>query len=87
MTLHAGPGWQQLALCRGPAASLFFPPSSIELPDRRAAREAEAKSICSRCPVQEQCLDEALRIREPHGIWGGCTEAERRELLARRAAV
>jgi hypothetical protein len=24
----------------------------------------------------------ALRIREPHGIWGGMSEAERRPLIA-----
>jgi hypothetical protein len=31
--------------------------------------------------VQHECLDFALRVREPHGIWGGLTEAERRRLL------
>jgi hypothetical protein len=31
--------------------------------------------------VQQECLDFALRVREPHGIWGGLTEAERRRRL------
>jgi hypothetical protein len=31
--------------------------------------------------VRAACLDYALSIREPHGIWGGLTEAERRLLV------
>ena len=30
-----------------------------------------AKKLCSVCPVREQCLSEALRRGEPHGVWGG----------------
>ncbi|HVJ98865.1 MAG TPA: WhiB family transcriptional regulator [Acidimicrobiia bacterium] len=54
------------------------------LPERREerdAREAKAKMICGDCAVQRECLDFALRVREPHGIWGGFTEAERRRQL------
>jgi len=61
---------------------LFFPPSLPERRDERHARENKAKEICDHCSVQRDCLDFALRVREPHGIWGGLTEAERRELLA-----
>jgi WhiB family redox-sensing transcriptional regulator len=60
---------------------LFFPPSSPESRDDRDEREARAKLICHECHVQGECLDFALRVREPHGIWGGLTESERRALL------
>jgi WhiB family redox-sensing transcriptional regulator len=60
---------------------LFFPPSTPERRDEREAREAHAKEICAQCNVREDCLEFALRVREPHGIWGGLTEAERRPLL------
>ena len=30
--------------------------------------------------MRRECLDYALRIREPHGIWGGLNEIERRML-------
>jgi len=73
--------WQGRAACRGPNTIIFFPPSHFERKDEREAREARAKSICHSCPVQRQCLDYALSIREPHGIWGGLTEAERRQLI------
>ncbi|MFO7591240.1 MAG: WhiB family transcriptional regulator [Acidimicrobiia bacterium] len=70
--------WQRDASCRGPEAVLFFPPAAAETRAERDEREARAKSICSDCPVIDPCLDYAVRIREPHGIWGGLNEVERR---------
>jgi hypothetical protein len=31
--------------------------------------------------VRIECLEYAVRIREPHGIWGGLNELERRVLI------
>jgi len=73
--------WHLKAACRGPESVLFFPPSFPERRDERDSREAEAKHICTACPVRRECLDFAVRVREPHGIWGGLTEAERRRLF------
>ena len=78
--LHVEEVWQHKAACRGPHTSLFFPPSHFERKDDKEAREAQAKSICAACPVRKPCLAYALRIREPHGIWGGLNEVERRTL-------
>jgi WhiB family redox-sensing transcriptional regulator len=75
--------WHVKAACRGPESFVFFPPPHLERRDEREAREAKAKSICRQCAVQQECLDFALSIREPHGIWGGTTEAERRTILGR----
>ena len=77
--------WQVKASCRGPQSAVFFPPSQPERKDERAEREERAKQICAMCPVRKPCLDYALEIREPHGIWGGKNEIERKALLARRA--
>jgi WhiB family redox-sensing transcriptional regulator len=74
--------WQARAACRGPNTLVFFPPSHFERKDEREAREAKAKAICAACSVRRECLEYALRIREPHGIWGGLSEVERRPLLA-----
>lgn len=79
--------WQLKAACRGPQAVVFFPPSYVERKDERAAREREAKAICRSCGVSSDCLEYALRIKEPHGIWGGMNEAERKQLLDRRLAA
>ncbi len=76
--------WKERAECRGPESFVFFPPPHPERRDERGAREAKAKKICSMCAVRPECLEFAVTIREPHGIWGGLTEAERRELEGAR---
>jgi WhiB family redox-sensing transcriptional regulator len=73
--------WQRRAACRGPESALFFAPTIPEARPARDAREGRAKAICGGCSVQAECLDYALRIREPHGIWGGLNELERRAIL------
>jgi len=78
--------WQHRGACRGPHSTVFFPPPQFERKQERAAREARAKEICSDCPVVRDCLDYALSIREPHGVWGGLTEAERRQLAEARSS-
>ena len=77
--------WQLRALCRGNHSHLFFPPSTFERKEERERRESRAKAICQVCPSQAPCLAYALGIREPYGIWGGLTEAERRERILRTA--
>jgi WhiB family redox-sensing transcriptional regulator len=70
--------WQDRAACRGPESALFFAPTVPEPRHEREQREERAKAICRDCPVTVECLDYAVRIREPHGIWGGLNEQERR---------
>jgi Transcription factor WhiB len=41
------------------------------------------KAFCHGCPLEEKCLDYALRF-ESHGIWGGMTERERVKERRRR---
>ena len=63
---------------------LFFPMSGVG----RAQQTERAKAVCARCPVRVRCLDLALRSgRLAHGIFGGMTERERRELLRRSPAT
>ncbi len=73
--------WQLKAACRGPQAAVFFPPAHPERREEKRLREIRAKEICGMCAVRGECLDYALGIREPHGIWGGLSENERRDLL------
>lgn len=74
--------WQLRAACRGPQAGVFFPPPHFERKDEKLERETRAKAICATCSVREPCLEYALSIREPHGIWGGLNENERKQLLS-----
>jgi WhiB family redox-sensing transcriptional regulator len=45
-------------------------------------REIAAKGVCRACPVRAECAAHALAAREPYGVWGGFTEAERLRLLS-----
>ncbi|HEY0817106.1 MAG TPA: WhiB family transcriptional regulator [Pseudonocardia sp.] len=72
--------WRQRAACRDEDPELFFPVSEVG----PAARQADAaKAVCARCPVRERCLEYAVDNGLDHGIFGGTTEAERRELRRR----
>ena len=73
--------WQQHGLCRAGDSEVFFPPMHFEHKPEREAREAKAKSICSGCPVRIECLTWALEVREPHGVWGGASEGDRKQML------
>jgi WhiB family transcriptional regulator, redox-sensing transcriptional regulator len=70
-------GWRSSAACRLSDPDLFFPISSAGIAQREVA---EALAVCARCPVRAACREFALRTRQQHGIWGGLTEHERRQL-------
>lgn len=63
--------WVGEALCPQTDPEAFFPEAR--------AHALDAKRVCARCPVIEDCLAWALE-HEEHGVWGGLTEAERRDL-------
>lgn len=70
--------WQTLGACRGLQTTMFFHPE-YERGDTRRRRETEAKAVCQRCPVIEQCRTHALKVHEPYGVWGGLSAEEREE--------
>lgn len=74
--------WQFEGACRNYPAEMFFHPEGERGPSRRK-RIVEAKAICASCPVLAQCREHALAVQEPYGIWGGLSEDERAELIAR----
>jgi WhiB family redox-sensing transcriptional regulator len=74
--------WRHHAACRDEDPDLFFPigdsgPALLQID--------EAKAVCRRCPVTEQCWRWALESGQDFGVWGGLSEAERRA-MQRRAA-
>jgi WhiB family redox-sensing transcriptional regulator len=72
--------WMTKANCRGVDPSLFFP--------GRGEPTGPAKEVCARCVVRENCLQYALaRPSLKHGVWGGRSENERRELRRQRSHV
>jgi len=73
--------WQHDGACRGRDSGQFFHPEG-ERGASRQRRENAAKAVCLGCPVRAECAAHALVAREPYGVWGGFTEAERLTLLA-----
>jgi len=77
------PHWRDFAACIEHDLNLFFPMSTV---GAAAQRQVEAaKQVCRACPVQQSCLEWALDVGPEFGIFGGCTEVERRVLRSRRS--
>jgi WhiB family redox-sensing transcriptional regulator len=76
--------WQLSAACRGMNVETFYHPTGERWPDKNA-RITQAKHICQPCPVINQCAAWALTTREPNGVWGGQSEAERTHILGVRS--
>lgn len=68
--------WLERAECRDVDPELFFPPVGGEV--------GEAKAVCARCPVRDECLDWAIATPVTAGIFGGLTWQERKALRAER---
>lgn len=65
--------WQDAANCKGADIDIFF---SLDERDQK-----EALELCKACPVQRECLQDALETREMYGIWGGMRESDRRAII------
>jgi len=83
MTTTTTTDWRHDAACRDTDPELFFPISEV---GPGARQLAAAKEVCAGCPVRAQCLRYALDNGLDHGIFGGTTELERRELTRARRA-
>jgi WhiB family transcriptional regulator, redox-sensing transcriptional regulator len=79
--------WRDSASCRRENAAVFFPPPHFEMKPEKDEREGKARALCRACPVRQDCLDYSLSVQEPHGIWGGLNELERRRLLRQRGLI
>ena len=71
--------WQVGAACRGMSVDVFYNGDN-ERGARKRQRDATAKAICANCPVISECLNWAMSVGEPNGVWGGLTTDERSEL-------
>ena len=72
--------WRHEAACREVDPELFFPigntgPALLQID--------EAKQVCRRCSVLDECLRWAIDSGQDAGVWGGMSEDERRALKRR----
>ncbi|KPI28796.1 WhiB family transcriptional regulator [Streptomyces sp. NPDC054950] len=76
--------WREHAECRNEDPDLFFP---IGTSGPALLQTEQAKAVCRRCPVREQCLEWAMETDQTLGVWGGTGENERRALKRRIRAA
>lgn len=72
--------WRDHAACLDEDPELFFP---IGNTGPALVQVAEAKAICRRCDVLQECLDWAVASGQDAGVWGGMSEDERRAFKRR----
>lgn len=66
--------WRLEASCRGLSITHFFPEDGPEKPS------PFVKQLCAECPVQSDCLAEAVARPGTEGIWGGQSTKKRRKV-------
>jgi WhiB family redox-sensing transcriptional regulator len=62
-------GWRTAAACIAADDTELWFPAGLTAPYRNQI--AEAKAVCARCPVMDQCREWALATGVDAGIWGG----------------
>lgn len=70
------PAWMMHGNCINEPVTTFF----LERHDHNANR---ARAICAFCAVKPECT--AYGMTQLHGIWGGLTPRERRNIRVRAA--
>lgn len=70
--MHGQDNWREKAACKGQDPNLY-------IPEKKHSRDTihYDKTTCMSCPVQQQCLEYALKNRAKKGLWGGTTPKER----------
>jgi WhiB family redox-sensing transcriptional regulator len=72
--------WTAKSACRDVDGELFFP---IGTSGPALLQTDQAKAVCRRCDVSDDCLAFALDEGIDHGVFGGMSEDERRALKRR----
>jgi len=68
------------AACKGMPTDWFYAEDCLS-PVKETVEYA--RQICIGCPERKLCLDYALE-NEPHGMWGGLTSNDRKDLQKNR---
>lgn len=70
--------WRENANCLDADPEIFFPIAG--------GNGLDAKKVCARCTVLDECLQYALRHQVEEGVWGGVSAVERERMRKRMAA-
>lgn len=73
------PDWYAQAACHTVDREVFFSEDRA----KRVTLANQAKKLCRRCPMAQECLTGALGRREEFGIWAATSGLRRKQMLAR----
>jgi hypothetical protein len=84
MTGIAGHQARSRAACAAVDPETFYGPADSPVGGGPYDWERRALAVCAGCPVRAACLAEALTwsARDQHGVIGGMTAGQRRDVLA-----
>jgi WhiB family redox-sensing transcriptional regulator len=77
-----GRGWWTRAACQRADVNLFFKPDKTESASKaeKQRRQTAAKALCRSCPVNGECLAEAIALGDRYAIRASYTAKERKRL-------
>jgi len=75
------PRFYENPVCATVGGDFWFPKN--ETAGSNTTEVAIARSICRRCPHQEECAEWGIQ-KENFGIWGGLNEGQRRLVRRKR---
>ena len=78
--------WRAASACRDTDPAVFYPPADPHANARkvRADPYAAARIVCDGCPVQADCLTEAVTNGDPYGFRAGMTPDQIADMIAKR---
>ena len=79
MEVKLDTSWMGQGRCRELPPEVFFPSDGVGV--------EVARRHCAECPVKAPCLEYALENHIEHGVWGGCSERERRRIARSRRGL
>ena len=65
------PPWNGTEACRGVGSDLFF--------EQSAVARAQARELCTACPIREACQAWAVAFEE-YGYWANTTPGQRKRM-------
>lgn len=68
--------WRLKAECLDADPEIFFP--------EKGGNGLDAKKVCARCTVVDECLEYALVNVIDEGVWGGMSAVQRERMRGRR---
>lgn len=70
--------WREEASC---ARAIQDSPYFLDLwfQEENTLKSYIASTICFRCPVRQECLQNACKLKDPEGIWGGLPASLRKK--------